>query len=66
MNRANLMLLGAVTLWGLTVVPMKWAMETIHPFTLMFLRYWSQAACFSRLPGNEEQRQLGLNLPRCH
>lgn len=33
------MLLGAVTLWGLTVVPMKWAMETIHPFTLMFLRY---------------------------
>lgn len=38
MNRANLMLMGAVVLWGLTVVPMKWTLENVHPFTLMFFR----------------------------
>lgn len=38
MNRAYAMLIGSVFLWGLTVVPMKWTLETIQPFTLMFLR----------------------------
>ncbi|MED4581785.1 DMT family transporter [Brevibacillus choshinensis] len=38
MNRAYVMLIGSVFLWGLTVVPLKWTLETIHPFTLMFLR----------------------------
>ncbi|MFD2371148.1 DMT family transporter [Brevibacillus sp. GCM10020057] len=38
MNRAYLMLIGSVFLWGLTVVPMKWTLDTVQPFTLMFLR----------------------------
>ncbi len=38
MNRAYAMLIGSVFLWGLTVVPMKWTLETIQPFTVMFLR----------------------------
>ncbi len=38
MNRAYLMLISAVFLWGLTVVPMKWTLDTVQPFTLMFFR----------------------------
>lgn len=38
MNRAYWMLIGSVFLWGLTVVPMKWTLDTVQPFTLMFLR----------------------------
>ncbi|MEJ8544488.1 DMT family transporter [Brevibacillus borstelensis] len=38
MKQATLMLTGAVFLWGLTVVPVKWAMETLHPFSLMCMR----------------------------
>ncbi|MCM3559450.1 EamA family transporter [Brevibacillus borstelensis] len=38
MKQASWMLLGAVFLWGLTVVPVKWAMETLHPFSLMCMR----------------------------
>lgn len=38
MNKAVGMLVLAVALWGTTIAPTKWAMESVHPFTLTFLR----------------------------
>lgn len=38
MNKAGLMLIIAVLLWGVAVPPTKWAMESFHPFLLTFLR----------------------------
>ncbi|MGE7885803.1 DMT family transporter [Bacillus sp. NPDC094077] len=32
------MLLVAVILWGTAIAPTKWALESIHPFTLLFIR----------------------------
>ncbi|HHB1442094.1 MULTISPECIES: DMT family transporter [Bacillus] len=32
------MLLVAVMLWGTAIAPTKWALESIHPFTLLFIR----------------------------
>ena len=32
------MLLVAVILWGIAIAPTKWALESIQPFTLLFLR----------------------------
>jgi len=37
-NRANLLLLAAVILWGMTIVPTKWALESFPPFTLIVFR----------------------------
>lgn len=37
-KKANVMLIVAVVLWGITIAPTKWALETLHPFTLTFLR----------------------------
>lgn len=32
------MLLTAIILWGIAIAPTKWALESIQPFTLLFLR----------------------------
>lgn len=32
------MLLAAVILWGTAIAPTKWALESIQPFTLLFIR----------------------------
>lgn len=32
------MLLVAVILWGTAIAPTKWALESIQPFTLLFIR----------------------------
>ncbi|MDR4190875.1 EamA family transporter, partial [Bacillus pseudomycoides] len=32
------MLLIAIILWGIAIAPTKWALESIQPFTLLFLR----------------------------
>ncbi|MDM5153087.1 EamA family transporter [Bacillus sp. DX1.1] len=36
--KAKFMLLTAIVLWGTAIAPTKWALESIHPFTLLFLR----------------------------
>ncbi len=38
MNRATIMLVAAVILWGTTIAPNKWALEGVHPFTLILIR----------------------------
>ncbi len=32
------MLFIAILLWGATIAPTKWALESVQPFTLLFLR----------------------------
>lgn len=51
------MLIGAVILWGLTVVPMKWALETMHPFTLMFLRLLTAGVLFLPFAWKQQRRE---------
>ncbi|KEK18877.1 DMT family transporter [Bacillus gaemokensis] len=36
--KAMCMLLVAIVLWGIAIAPTKWALESIQPFTLLFLR----------------------------
>jgi drug/metabolite transporter (DMT)-like permease len=43
---ASLMLMTAVVLWGMTIVPTKWALETIPPFTLMVMRLFAASLIF--------------------
>jgi drug/metabolite transporter (DMT)-like permease len=43
---ASLMLMTAVVLWGMTIVPTKWALETIPPFTLMVFRLFAASLIF--------------------
>lgn len=38
MKKAELMLMAAVLFWGMTIAPTKWALESIPPLTLIFLR----------------------------
>ena len=43
------MLLVAVILWGTAIAPTKWALESIQPFTLLFIRLfcgWNLFAIF--------------------
>ncbi|NGQ93798.1 EamA family transporter [Brevibacillus sp. SYP-B805] len=40
------MLLVAVALWGITIAPTKWALESMPPFTLMFLRLFCASLFF--------------------
>lgn len=46
MSKASIMLITAVLLWGVTVPPTKWALESVHPFTLMFLRLFIASLLF--------------------
>lgn len=46
MNKAIGMLILSVALWGMTIAPTKWAMESIHPFTLTFLRLFLASLLF--------------------
>ena len=44
------MLLVAVILWGTAIAPTKWALESIQPFTLLFILYsLVEFACYSHL-----------------
>jgi drug/metabolite transporter (DMT)-like permease len=43
---ASLKLITAVVLWGMTIVPTKWALETIPPFTLMVMRLFAASLIF--------------------
>ncbi|WP_205628952.1 EamA family transporter, partial [Acinetobacter baumannii] len=38
MNKGVIMAVLAITLWGVAIAPTKWALESFHPFTLMFVR----------------------------
>lgn len=38
MNKGVIMAVMAITLWGVAIAPTKWALESFHPFTLMFVR----------------------------
>lgn len=38
MNKAAWMLIAAVVMWGSTIAPTKWALESLPPITLAFLR----------------------------
>lgn len=46
MNKAIGMLILSVVLWGMTIAPTKWAMESVHPFTLTFLRLFLASLLF--------------------
>ncbi len=42
------MLLVAVILWGTVIAPTKWALESIQPFTLLFIRlFFAGGICFT-------------------
>jgi drug/metabolite transporter (DMT)-like permease len=50
------MLMTAVVLWGLTVPPTKWALESVQPFTLIFLRLLIAGTLFLPYAWNKARR----------
>ncbi|MFY0544459.1 DMT family transporter [Brevibacillus sp. H7] len=62
MSKANLMLMAAVVLWGITIVPTKWGLETFPPFTLMFLRLVLASLIFLPFAWKRAQERLGTIL----
>ncbi|QIZ09305.1 DMT family transporter [Priestia megaterium] len=48
MNKYVLIVIASVALWGTTIPPTKWALESIPPFTLSFLRLF--VACLVLFP----------------
>lgn len=46
MKKAEVMLMVAVAFWGMTIAPTKWALESIPPLTLIFLRLFLGSLLF--------------------
>jgi drug/metabolite transporter (DMT)-like permease len=46
LKKANIMLFVAVALWGMTIAPTKWALESFPPLTLTFLRLFIASLVF--------------------
>jgi drug/metabolite transporter (DMT)-like permease len=58
-SRPNLLLLAAVVLWGMTIVPTKWALEVFPPFTLTFLRLVVAGLVFLPYTWRKAKARLG-------
>ena len=60
------MLLVAVILWGTAIAPTKWALESIQPFTLLFIRLSLQVefVCYSHLSNYKNQLYIKSSMER--
>ena len=52
------MLLVAVILWGTAIAPTKWALESIQPFTLLFIRLFFAGGICMLFSFKQLQNQL--------
>lgn len=61
-NKANIMLLLAIALWGMTIAPTKWAMESFPPLTLTFLRLFVASLLFLPFAWRKARKEAGSEL----
>ncbi|MGE5702888.1 MAG: DMT family transporter [Clostridia bacterium] len=59
MSRNNVMLILSVILWGASIPPTKWALETVEPMTLTFLRLGLASLLFVPYAWNKSKRDNG-------
>ncbi|MGO0062002.1 DMT family transporter [Brevibacillus fluminis] len=59
MSRTNAMLLLAVILWGATIPPTKWALETVEPLTLTFMRLALSSILFVPYAWKKAKKEQG-------
>ncbi len=52
------MLLTAILLWGIAIAPTKWALESIQPFTLLFLRLFFAGGISAMLSFNGLRKSI--------
>ncbi|MBE7107046.1 EamA family transporter [Bacillus cereus] len=58
------MLLVAVILWGAAIAPTKWALESIQPFTLLFIRlFFAGGICMLFSYGQLQKAIVHKNIP---
>jgi drug/metabolite transporter (DMT)-like permease len=58
------MLLVAVILWGTAIAPTKWALESIQPFTLLFIRlFFAGGICMLFSYGQLQKAIVHKNIP---
>ena len=57
------MLLVAVILWGTAIAPTKWTLESIQPFTLLFIRLFFAGGICMLFSFKELQNQLYIKVP---
>lgn len=56
------MLLLAIALWGMTIAPTKWAMESFPPLTLTFLRLFVASLLFLPFAWRKARKEAGSEL----
>lgn len=59
MSQTNVMLLLSVILWGATIPPTKWALETVEPLTLTFLRLALSSILFVPYAWQKAKKEQG-------